>query len=207
MNSNVIPFEPRSPAALPSRRYVLTVVFVIVAVVFAALAILVRHVGQSMIDVTDPAEYRATLARVGYPTPTAMNVPSLAHFPPQLSSRTVNPRFFYRPGWGQGGTLLQLRVTLRPDAIRQLAAQARSVATTTAARAATRPATAGAFAPSPFLLIRNATNTEFEPDGLPADFERFVYDSAAYGGDRGWSYGVAVSEQRGEAIYWAEDHK
>lgn len=138
-------------------------------------------------------------SRSGYPKPTKLDTSTLGHFPATIPAPATNVDFFYRPHFLQGGTLLQLRMCLAPEAI--TAALNSAQANTPPPADTSKPSTNESTTP-PTILFRNASNTDF--DDLPKSFRLSVYGS---GGSwhHGYSYGVAIDQEASEIIYWFED--
>jgi hypothetical protein len=155
-------------------------------------------------DVSDPSRYAVVLADLGYPTPTKLNTPTLAHFPATVPDGATNVRFFYRPHFLQGAALLQIRCVLPPDAIGGLTTRFAAAAKEVQAGGGTFTAINAGTGKLASTLFRDATNTDFAD--LPDDFQVFILDAQT---TSAWnhigSYGVAVSGRRGEVIYWVQD--
>ena len=170
-----------------------------------AVTYFIRSWGNAVAEVTDPGQYQTILRDLGYPTPTKLNVPTLGHFPATIPSNATNVRFFFRPHVLQGGTQMQLRVSVPSE---QVAAVLEAVKP-----AAKEVQTGGDMFDAlnehgglPSSMFRDGANGAFAP--LPKEFQVFVLDAKASsqsGWDKGYSYGVAVNEKEGEVIYWIED--
>lgn len=157
-------------------------------------------------DTTDARQYPAILSKLGYPTPTQLSVPSLAHLPAAIPSTATNVRFYYRPHFLQGGTQLQLRMVLPPAEVAAALQSAKSAAR----EIQTGGSDFDAINHNKGLLrsasFRDAANTTFAP--LPEDFQVFILDAKDQSPptwNHGYSYGIAINDKLSEVIYWVED--
>jgi hypothetical protein len=177
--------------------------------VISGVIYLGHELKESMSDVTDPARYTAVLARLGYPKPTILDIPSIGFLPPQIPANATNVRFFYRQGW-QGGTQFRLRFVLPPADLNVVLQKAK------AAAIGEESGSKDGFesppgAPAPDLLDVALMN--YVP--LPDDFEVFLLDAKNMGTSpttqsdavwlEGYTGGIAVSQKRGEVVYWVEE--
>jgi hypothetical protein len=138
----------------------------------------------------------------------------IQHFPEQILPNAGNPRFYYRAGFLQGGSSIELRVQMPANFVEE-------VLTTY------RPQAKSIFNGAE-KLERGADNSDmlpkwsfvtFPPDEnetlgthtlLPKDFEILLLSSEPYTSNptdwnHGKATGISISRQRGEIIYWAED--
>ncbi|MGE5608321.1 MAG: hypothetical protein ACM359_03625 [Bacillota bacterium] len=183
----------------------------LVALLLLLLAARIAYVfygsSSASADVTDPGRYQAILNDLGYPTPTKLNVPTIACFPPAIPAAATNVRFFFRPSFFQGGTQLQLRMNLPAEEIAAVLGRIEPYAKDIQAGGAKWDA-ANARHGLPSACFRDSSNTGFAVEGLPADFKVFVLgakDSSPPSWNHGYSYGVAIRDKSNEVIYWLED--
>jgi len=136
------------------------------------------------------------------------------HFPEQIPSDAGNPRFYYRAGFLQGGSTIELRVQMPAKDVEKVYASYRP--------------RAEAIFNGGIKLERGTDNPDmlpkwsfftFPPDEnetpgtyslLPKDFEILLLSSHPYKSNptdwnHGQSSGISISRQRREIIYWAED--
>jgi hypothetical protein len=136
------------------------------------------------------------------------------HFPKSIPANAKGTQFFYRPGYLQGGSSIELRIAMPPKFIK---------------------AEIDKFEKSPKLVIHGAigakmvkakigelqkgmfytyTREEISTNDLgillPQDFDNYLLRSKPYktkpiSWNHGESAGVSISSKRNEIIYWAED--
>jgi len=166
--------------------------FIVLALLLTGFLWFLHSFSAATTDVTNPARYAQILAQLH----SQVDDPAitLAHFPPAIPPGANNVRFFYRPHFLQGGTILQLRCRLPATQVNQIAA---------ATTAATRPTTQRAdYGPVNF---RDAANTGWAD--LPPDFQIYILGSKMdqFGAEWKYQYGIAISLQSNEVIYWLEN--
>lgn len=176
--------------------------------VFVGFAVwFVLETKEATREVTSPSRYQHVLTTIGYPKPTILDVPTLGHFPATIPASATNVRFYYRPAYLQGSATLQLRCNLP-------AAELATLRDATKPRAISVQAGGDCFdalnahTGPPTASFRDAANTSFAP--LPADFEVYVLGAQTTplgdpAWDHWWSYGIAISMQRSEVVYWAQN--
>lgn len=130
----------------------------------------------------------------------------VAHFPNPLPPAATNVKLSFVPSFLQGGASFQVRFSLPASDISKLYDDATMTAKdfydgggffkSTGAKTGGLPGTS-------FLT----SDTEKESD-FPADYRIFVFAAQSFG-DNSWnhgkSYGVVISKQRNEVIYFAEN--
>ncbi len=141
--------------------------------------------------------------------------PSMAHFPRQIPSHAKNVKFYFAPGFLQGGTILQLRMQLSSDEISALVAEF-------------QPQVKRQYVPrgdnnSPKEEISpNGVNISFDyrfhtgdhgsevltPD-FPSEYAIYVLEDTRGAPEYDWNhslhYGVAINEVTSDVVYWLED--
>jgi hypothetical protein len=140
--------------------------------------------------VTDASRYQEILAHLrGTDGGVEKPLVTLAHFPGAIPSDATNVRFFYQPHFLQGGPVLQLRMALPENEIKQAIE---------GILPATRPTT------EPEIFFHIADNADLGT--LPADFRIYVLGVNHSLGTNGreYEFGVAVSAKRNEIVYWFE---
>jgi hypothetical protein len=169
-----------------------------VSLVFAFYA----NFGAAMIigattPVRDPARYEEILGDYD-------NEKLVTHFPPHIPNDATQVTFYYSPPFLQGGSLLKLHCKLpspQVDAVLQeYLPAAREI----------RSGTGDVLESSepgyvPTVLFFYEEDSEIVP--VPEDFLVLILDAEPYEpGDwnHGYIYGVAVSTERQEVIYWTE---
>jgi len=138
----------------------------------------------------------------------------IEHFPEQIPSDAENTRFYYRAGFLQGGSTIELRVKVPAKHVEEVY---------TAYRPKAKIILNGAE-----KLDRGTSNPDMLPKWsfvtfppneneipgthtlLPKDFEILLLSSEPYKSNptdwnHGKATGISISRQRREIIYWAED--
>ena len=136
------------------------------------------------------------------------------HFPEQIPPDAGNPRFYYRAGFLQGGSSIELRVQMPTDFVEEVLTTYRPQAKSIFNEA--EKLERGADNPD---ILPKWNFVTFPPDEnetpgthtlLPKDFEILLLSSEPYKSDptdwnHGKASGISISRQRREIIYWAED--
>lgn len=131
-----------------------------------------------------------------------------AHFPRDPQIKDGDPVFSYYPGFLQGGAHLQLRVRLVPAEVAKLTKE-------TASKTKHIYQGGSIFSHHNQNQKNNLPTASFHTarsgeDGyeFPSHFKLYVL-GAKEGSDGSWNhgstFGIAMSEETNEAIYWAED--
>jgi hypothetical protein len=157
--------------------------------------------------ITDLAQYQTILAQLRKPNALSAGMNMLAYFPPAIPGDAQNPRMFYRPQYWQSGTVLQLRYQLPPDQIAAIQAQVSPIARQTTQGSTDEFSEVNSHHGLP---TADFSVTDKPGAALPDDFSVYVVDAGSrpppvepWGS--GYCYGVAISPQRSEVIYWLED--
>jgi len=136
------------------------------------------------------------------------------HFPEQIPSDAGTPRFYYRAGFLQGGSTIELRVQLPAKDVEEVYAAYRPKAKAVLNGADKLERSAGNSDILPKWSFFTFPPDENETLGihtlLPKDFEILLLSSEPYKSDptdwnHGKASGISISRQRREIIYWAED--
>lgn len=148
--------------------------------------------------VTDVAQYTEIRAQLG-------DSIAVRHFPQTIPSDATDVRFFYEPGFLQGGTILQLKLKLPANRIDELYSQYRNMAIYTFVGGDTNQANLLDDVPIPFFYASDNDEHSF-----PATYEIIVLGAEPYGKpdfkwNHGTTYGVAIDKSGSEIVYWLED--
>jgi hypothetical protein len=149
---------------------------------------------------TSPQKYSTLITQW---TPTGL----VAHFPNPLPATASNIKLSAFPGFLQGGAWFQVRLTLPAAEVSKVYGDASKIAkdfydggtqfTSVTSKTNGLPGTY-------FHTSDNEKHVEF-----PADYRIFVFVAQDAGGNPPWqsgtSYGVVISKQRNEVIYYAEN--
>lgn len=122
-----------------------------------------------------------------------------AHFPEHIPPDAVEVHFYYLPAFMQGGSELLLRYRTSssyPDALLRKYSSA-------AIEVINGPASKSQSTSFPHALTGWINSVGY--DVLPDDFQVLILGtSRPEDWNHGYSYGLAVSHQRQEVLYWAE---
>lgn len=136
------------------------------------------------------------------------------HFPETIPSRARAPRFYYRAGFLQGGSSIELRLQMPAEFVEEVYStytlQAKSIFN------GAEKLPSGANNPNIlpkwrfFTFPPDQNETTSVPPLLPQDFEILLLSSHPYKSNptdwnHGESSGISISKKRREIIYWAED--
>jgi hypothetical protein len=127
------------------------------------------------------------------------------HFPTSIPENAQNVKFEYTPGFLQGGETFQLRMKLPDDEIDNLYKEFRHESTHIFIGGETNDhANAPGGIPTTFFYTGD---TEYQ--SFPDDYEIMVLNAKPEGTPKfqwnhGFSYGVAISQQKSEIVYWSE---
>jgi len=138
----------------------------------------------------------------------------IEHFPEKIPPNAGNTRFYYRAGFLQGGSSIELRVQVPDNFVESVYAIYRPQAKAIFNGAEKLERGAG----NPDMLPKWSFFT-FPPDEnetpgthslLPKDFQILLLSSHPYKSNpsdwnHGQSSGISISRERSEIIYWAED--
>lgn len=185
------------------------VVFIIACVVFFLVAIVLIGLincglafGLSVKPETNPADYQDALKYLGYP-----ERPYLQHFPVPTPKNATDVSFHWTKHFLQGSMDFQLRFTLPPAEIESLLEQSMK-------RKAKNPEgrePTSRVEPPWYGLWAGETEPASE---WPEDFQIIVfryghaghYRDPTYPTGQSYGYGVAISQQRNEIVYWVEEY-
>jgi hypothetical protein len=138
----------------------------------------------------------------------------IEHFPGKIPSDAKNTRFYYRAGFLQGGSSIELRVKMPTNFVEEVLAtyKQKAKAVFNGAEKLDRGTS------NPDMLPKWSFITyppdENETPGtyslLPKDFKILLLSSEPYKSNptdwnHGKATGISISRQRREIIYWAED--
>jgi hypothetical protein len=146
--------------------------------------------------ITDISRYQEVRASFG-------GSPLANHFPEVIPPQATNVQITYVPGLFQGGTVFQLRLTLSPQRIADLQLQYEELATHIFS--SDYEPTSLNDVPIPILRSRPES-----PDDAQGEFQFLIIDAHPQGDpdfpwNHGYSYGVALSTNTSEIVYWTED--
>ena len=193
-------------SAFPRRRWLLLGLGLLVTLLGVGFTILV-NLGAAAWEaattsVDDVARYEAVLGDLGHP-----NERLVAHFPVHIPENATQVMFYYLPAFLQGGANLQLRCKLPSSEVDSVLQRYLATAQQVQNSRGDVIEAKGDYHPLPTPSFRNEDDSGFAP--LPEGFLVLVLDAKPYRTDpvdwnHGYSYGVAVSTERQEVIYWAE---
>jgi len=171
-----------------------------IAIVFSGF-VTFCNIGASLwLDITtpdtDPGCYESVLERYHYP-----KTEWISHFPAKIPENAMNVYFHHLQGFLQGAMILQVRYTLPPEEVNSLLE--RSIGKAIQIRNGQYESfnTLGPNEiPSTYLYVG-------PEEDWPEDFKVMVLDAEDYTSNwnHGFSYGVAISTERNEVVYWATD--
>ncbi len=181
------------------------VIFLGTMFVALGLGILISF-GQGMAEVsqvqTSPRQYQRT--RLKYYSESELD----DHFPDQIPKDAKNVRFSFLPGFLMGGSHLYLQYETSPEAlaqIRVLAEKQRNPVCNLAGLIAEVPEMNQFHRPFDLAAKPNV-------DRLGKDFDVYFFDKdfpemklEEWVWNHGQSHGIAISAQRSEVLFWAED--
>jgi len=158
--------------------------------------------------ITDPSKYQNVITLRWH------DQDLIEHFPEIIPAYAGNTRLYYRGGFLQGGSTIELRVRMPDNFIESVYQKYRPEAKATYNGA--EKLEGGVNHPNKLPKWRFATfspdeyDTQGHPSLLPQDFEILLlqsHPSKTNPGDwnHGQSSGISISRQRREIIYWAED--
>lgn len=148
---------------------------------------------------TDPGCYESVLERYNYP-----KTEWIRHFPVRIPGNATNVHFYHLQAFLQGGMILQLRCVLPSEEIESLLTESFD-------KAKQVQETDGdylGFTGPKGLPIPRLCAGERDYVHWPKGYKIVVFNAEdhAHGSwNHGFSYGVAISIERYEVVYWAED--
>ena len=150
-------------------------------------------------EISDPKEYPAIMNEVG-------NENSLSHFPPDIPKGSDFVRFHYQPNILQGGNVLQLRVRLSQEKVQFIRAKHIIDALQVIPQGEKQQYKK---ASSDFCFPNFYTSDTNHRD-WPESYEILILGSESLGSEdfpwnHGVCFGVSISTNKSEIIYWYED--
>ena len=133
----------------------------------------------------------------------------IGHFPDRVPLDAQEKRFYYRAGFLQGGSSIELKIRMPEEFVREVRAtyisQAKSVfnGAENLKRGSDGPDVPPKWNFFTFSSDRNETTVESQH--LPQDFEILLLSPYPSNLNHGETSGIGISQKRGEIIYWAED--
>lgn len=127
------------------------------------------------------------------------------HFPTSIPDNAQNVKFEYVPGFLQGGEIFQLRMKLPQSEIDNLYNEFRPKAKNIFIGGETNDhANLPGGVPTTFFYT-----SDTEDQSFPVDYEILVLNAEPMGTPKfqwnhGFSYGVAISQEKSEIVYWSE---
>jgi hypothetical protein len=176
-----------------------------IAAIMALVAWVMIDLNSSLETVTDVAQYSKILNNPW------KNSPLVQHFPKTIPAEAKNAKIHYVPGFLQGGSMLQLQMTLPPAKIAEIQAQLRKIAQ--------RKYTPGAKDNSPIqeTSADGQMSVTFEyryylgksgDQNFPENYEILVLSDTRGAPTYNWNHsqmhGVAIDPTTSEIVYWAE---
>jgi hypothetical protein len=178
---------------------------ILIAAIMALVAWVMIDLNSSLETVTDVAQYSKILNNPW------KNSPLVQHFPKTIPAEAKNVKIHYVPGFLQGGSMLQLQMTLPPAKIAEIQAQLRKIAQ--------RKYTPGAKDNSPIqeTSADGQMSVTFEyryylgksgDQNFPENYEILVLSDTRGAPTYNWNHsqmhGVAIDPTTSEIVYWAE---
>lgn len=114
------------------------------------------------------------------------------HFPKQIPENATDVHFFHQPHFMMGGMSLQLRCILPAEEVKRLLNESLS-------KAKQVQETNGDYLSHMPSLCAGEKSYVYWPKG----YKIIVFGSES--GNRGFDYGVAISTEKNEVVYWMED--
>jgi hypothetical protein len=183
--------ESNGETRSPMRGVIVVIVLPLTAV---AVFLLIGYQFKSALqEQLNPAKYESVLTKLKKSGELGPAGKALDYFPAKIPPMERNPRFYYRPHYGEAGYELQLRYALPHEEITKLIAEISPIAKQTALGSATNSN----------INFRDFQNRGFGV--LPADFRLYFLDVKESPPELAYSYGVAISEERNEVVYWLQD--
>jgi hypothetical protein len=177
----------------------------LIAAIIALTAWVMIDLNSSLETITDVAQYSKILNNPW------KNSPLVQHFPKTIPAGAKNVKIHYVPGFLQGGSMLQLQMTLPPAKIAEIQAQLR--------KAAQRKYIPGGKDNSPTqeTSADGQMNVTFEykyylgksgDQKFPENYEILVLSDTRGAPTYNWNHsqmhGVAIDPTTSEIVYWAE---
>jgi hypothetical protein len=176
---------------------------ILIALVSIVLVCLLCRGGlfdQGMLgEITDPGEYSKIMEE-------AEDNSYLNHFPSDIPASAEYVRFHFHPSVFQGGTALQLRVRLPSDEVEEIRSSFNNEAESIfRAQISEEEAASLESVRIPYFYTTDDGVTEW-PDG----FEHLVFGTVFTGSEdfpsnHGLTYGISISVDDSEVVYWYED--
>jgi hypothetical protein len=176
---------------------------ILITVIIAFFAFESNIAARRMLVATTPdteqAEYREVRDRLG-------DSDLVRHFPPTIPNNATNSEFVYFGGFMQGGAFIQLRLQLPPGEVAKLLQEYHSKAKYQFIGGDTSAhANEPKGVPTTYFYTSGTDDRSF-----PNNYETLVLDAQPGGApdsewNHGYSYGVVISLEHSEIIYWAED--
>jgi hypothetical protein len=176
-----------------------------IAAIIALVAWVIVDLNSSLETVTDVAQYSKILNNPWKDSPLVQ------HFPKTIPAEAKNVKIHYVPGFLQGGSMLQLQMTLPPAKIAEIQAQLRKVAQ--------RKYIPGAKDNSPTqeTSADGQMSITFEykyylgksdVQNFPENYKILVLSDTRGAPTYDWNHsqmhGVAIDSTTSEIVYWAE---
>lgn len=150
-------------------------------------------------EVTDPARYEEIIAEFD-------DHPALQHFPASVPANSSFVRLHFHPALFQGGSVLQLKVSLPPDEVQSLySVFARQALYVIPSNTMNDP-----LFEDPEIPRHRDLTADTESTSLREGFELLVLGAEDLGSkdapwNHGVTYGVAVDRASSQVVYWYED--
>lgn len=173
-------------------RIILNIILCLSFILFSVGNSAVILYGEVFLPVTDTHDYQHLLTLYGYPHRSDM-----AHFPSEIPAGANDVILEDIPGFVQGASHFSLMYKTDSNEINGIYARYGSGANSVLKNNVT----------SYDLGVTGILHEEIERDAVISDFDFFILDSQpSQPGDwnHGYTYGIAVSRQRLEVIYWSE---
>jgi hypothetical protein len=178
----------------------------VVVLIFVFAALFVSRCGVAVVPVTIRYAYKPILK---YRWESRFLV---EHFPTEIPDEAKDIKFYYRAGFMQGGTTIELRMQMPQrefDAIAQKhRVQAKLILDHLGNDSDTKSENKVYFAPilNFYTVSREELTDDYKIGPLPVGYEIFFLHIKEYKQywNHGKTAGIAVSQLKNEIIYWAE---
>ncbi len=185
------------------RKWLFIILGSIITIIITAVVYLLNVAGWVVVSATTPIEdssqYGEIVSQIGESELTS-------HFPDSIPSNATNVKFYYFGGFMQAGASIQLRYKLQDDEINDLKYHFQSIAKYEIQDGGIDyDETILDAVPIPSFLTSGTEEYKF-----PENYSILIIEAEPLGSqdfiwNHGYSYGVVISVEEAEIIYWAED--
>lgn len=177
---------------------VITIILAVILPVVMFFNYIFMILNQSTSEVTDIHKYDKVLSMYGYP-----DNKSMAHFPSNVPSNAENIRFYERPQFLQGGSSVFLLYKTSEQELTSYYNKYKGKV-----QIELENCSQPSYSYDNDYWIPEVWKEAIGYDSIPDDFKVMIIDSKPYypkNWNHGYSYGLALSNQRKEIFFWSED--